>query len=162
MNPIQGPMPRFINESVGVASWVLQAKTKASGASGEPLESAMLLKCFGQRFTVPVVSQVQRKSSVVLAMSRGGVFSEDFNQLLSSVELPSNDLLLPAGASKTRNCDQIDPVVLCCGLHSHPCFGSGTREIKVTVIEVESRMNDFCILQENRPLTTDGAVLCDA
>ena len=155
-------MPRFINESVGVASRVLQAKTKASGAAGEPLESAMLLKCFAQRLTITVVSQVEGKSSVMLTMSRGGVFSEDFNQLLSGVELPSDDLLLPADASKTRNYDQVDTVVSCCGLHAHPCLCSGTRKIKVTVIEVGSCTDEFGVLHENRPLTTESAVLCDA
>ena len=100
MNAIQGPMPRFIYESVGVASRVLQAKTKASGAARKPLEGGSLLKCLGQGLATTVISQIEGESGVVLTMSRGGVFSENFNQLLSGVELSSDDFLLPADTSK--------------------------------------------------------------
>ena len=162
MNAIQGPMPRFIYESVGVASRVLQAKTKAGGAARKPLEGGSLLKCLGQELATTVISQIEGESGVVLTMSRGGVFFENFNQLVSGVELPSDDLLLPADTPKARYYDQADTIMSRCGLHSHPCFCGGAREIKVAVMEVESCTDEFRILEENRPLTTESAVLWDA
>ena len=162
MNAIQGPMPRFIYESVGVASPVLQAKTKASGAARKPLERGSLLKCFGQGLATTVISQIEGESGVVLTMSRRGVFSENFNQLLSGVELPSDDVLLPADTSKARYYDQVDTIMSCYGLHTHPCFCGATREIEFAFMEVESCTDEFAILKENRPFTTEGAVIWNA
>ena len=62
-NAIQGPMPRFIYESVGVASRILQAKTKATGAARKPLEGGSLLKCFGQELPTTVISQIEGEST---------------------------------------------------------------------------------------------------
>lgn len=155
-------MPRFIYESVRVASRVLQAKTKASGAARKPFEGGLLLKSFGQGLATTVISQIEGESRVMLTMSRGSVFSENFNQLLSGVELPSDDFLLPADTSKARYYDQANTIMARYGLHTHPCFCGGTREIKFAIMKIESCTDEFAILEENRPLTTEGAVLWNA
>ena len=126
---LPAPVPRFVDDSMGVGAWITDAESEALRVTRKPRKCGGMFESFAERRS-DAISDVQCAAGVMLAVSGRRVRAENVVEMIAAGQLASDQLRLTLHAPKTRDRPQRDPVCSSRRPSSRttPCAAAGARK----------------------------------